>query len=503
MQTRLEAFKRDERGAIMVVASFMAAFMVGALWYVAGVGNASIFRESMQSGADAGAFAAAVFHARGMNIIAMINLIMAAILGVLVALKIAYLLLTITAVILDAICAIPTQQWACPLAALAHNGASTVNSIIKSVEPIINNTLKLLSKLQVGVAKVMPVVSLVKSNNMAKMYNKPVEGGLMISESIIPSSGFGLPVEEDKYSVLCDKAAEFVAEFALAPFSVFGVPSKWATGLVKGLVNAAPSYFCGDDGGSGGGGSGGQGGSGGGKPSGNADMAAKTACDEQQKVIDEENKKSKKGKIPFDYEDCIKKNKKKFQQEESKTLGNSSSGGSGGKTPKKVIDAAKNGNKYFQIITYAWGDMKYANLGRSQVRVAAWGKKVLKAPSFWGKIQYGMAEYYYDGSGSWDTLKEEAMWNMKWRARLRRYHKEIAPGGEIVSTAMSILGGVPAGVLEAIDFLQGGGIDDVMGKLNPNQAPASLQDVYTKQGTKTDGQDFDKVDTGTKLEAVH
>lgn len=497
MKPTIEAIRKDERGAIMVVAAFMAAFLVGALWYVAGVGNATLFRESMQSGADAGAFAAAVFHARGMNIIAMINLIMAAILGVLVALKIAYLLLTITAAILDVICAIPTQQWACPLAGFAHTGANTVNSIIKSVEPIINNTLKVLSKLQVGIAKVMPVVALAKSNEMAKKYDKPVEGGLMISESLIPSGGsFGLPVEEDKYSVLCEKAAEFVAEFALAPLGVFGVPTKWATGLVKGFVSMAPSYFCGDSGGSGGGG----GGSGGSKPS-NVNASAKQICDAQKKAIDDYNKENKKNKKTFDYDKCMDDQKKDLQQKEQQTFGNSNSGGSGGKTPKKVIDAAKNGNKYFQIITYAWGDTKLASMGRSQVKVAAWGKKVVKPPKFWGKIQFAQAEYYYDDSGSWDDLKEDAMWNMKWRARLRRYHKEIAPGGEIVSTAMSLMS-VPGGVLDAIDFLQGGGVGDLVGGLTSGGGQ-SLSTIYTKQGSKTDGQGFDKVDSGKKLEPIH
>lgn len=496
MKLTIEGIKRDERGAIMVVAAFMAAFLVGALWYVAGVGNAALFRESMQSGADAGAFAAAVFHARGMNIIAMINLIMAAILAVLVALKIAYLLLTITAIILDAICAIPTQQWACGFAIAAHNGANIVNNMIENVvKPFVDKTLPMLSKLQVGVAKVMPVVSLVKSNEMAKKYNKPVEGGLMISESLIPTGGkFGLPVEEDKFSVLCDKAAEFVGEFALSPLGIFGVPTKWAGKLVKGFVSMAPSYFCGDDGGGGGGGGGG-----GNKPS-NVEASATAICDEQKKVIDDYNKENKKQKKSFDYEECMEKTKKDLKQKESNTLNNSNSG-SGGKTPKKVIDAAKNGNKYFQIITYAWGDTKLASMGRTQVKIAAWGKKVGRPPKIWGKIQFAQAEYYYDDEGDWDKLKEDAMWNMKWRARLRRYHKDIAPGGEIVSTAMSLMS-VPAGVLDAIDFLQGG-MDNLVGNLLPG-GKKSLSTVYTKQGTKTgNGKDFEKINTGSKLEPIH
>lgn len=81
----------DQRGAVMVVGVFMAAFLVGSLWYIIGIGDAILYRERMQDGADAVAFAAAVYHARGMNIIAMINIIMAAILAVLVAFKLVQL----------------------------------------------------------------------------------------------------------------------------------------------------------------------------------------------------------------------------------------------------------------------------------------------------------------------------------------------------------------------------------------------------------------------------
>ena len=67
---------------IVIVAVFMSVFLVGCLWYLVGVGDAAIYREKMQDASDATAFASAVYHARGMNIIAMLNLIMAAALAV-------------------------------------------------------------------------------------------------------------------------------------------------------------------------------------------------------------------------------------------------------------------------------------------------------------------------------------------------------------------------------------------------------------------------------------
>jgi hypothetical protein len=62
---------------------------------------------------------------------------------------------------------------------------------------------------------------------------------------------------------------------------------------------------------------------------------------------------------------------------------------------------------------------------------------------------------------------------------------------------------VPSGALDAIDFLQSGGVEDLVGNLLPGQNKKSLSTVYTKQGTKTDGQNFDKIDSGSKLEPIH
>src|SRR5512141_1580740 len=99
----------DRRGAVLMAAVFMAVFLVGCLWYLVGIGDAAIYREKMQDGSDAVAFASAVYHARGMNIIAILNLIMAAALAVLIALKIAEIIAFTVAAIAAAIC--PFSGW--------------------------------------------------------------------------------------------------------------------------------------------------------------------------------------------------------------------------------------------------------------------------------------------------------------------------------------------------------------------------------------------------------
>lgn len=86
----------DQRGAVMLVGLFLALAVVGTLWCLIGIGNAILAREVSQEAADSAAFTNAVIHARGMNFIAFINIIV-------MALTMAYLLLTWFDVILSSV----------------------------------------------------------------------------------------------------------------------------------------------------------------------------------------------------------------------------------------------------------------------------------------------------------------------------------------------------------------------------------------------------------------
>src|SRR5664280_917773 len=77
----------NDRGAIMLIAAFFAIFGVAILYYMIGMGQAVLFRERMQDAADATALSAAIANARGMNFIVLINIVMAALLAILVTIK--------------------------------------------------------------------------------------------------------------------------------------------------------------------------------------------------------------------------------------------------------------------------------------------------------------------------------------------------------------------------------------------------------------------------------
>ena len=78
---------RSSRILAFLVALAFAVFGVAMLYYAIGIGQTVLRREHMQDAADGAALTAAVVHARSMNFVVLLNIIMAALIAVLVALK--------------------------------------------------------------------------------------------------------------------------------------------------------------------------------------------------------------------------------------------------------------------------------------------------------------------------------------------------------------------------------------------------------------------------------
>ena len=144
-----------------------------------------------------------------------------------------------------------------------------------------------------------------------------------------------------------------------------------------------------------------------------------------------------------------------------------------------------------------------------KIRLAAWGTKTPEPPASWGKVQLAAAEFYYDRAGSWSSIKDEAMWNLRWRARLRRYHADNAPGGSQISTVLSKVNLPNLGpVSQAIDLVQQGAGALSGGWLGWGSTSQStkrrLQDLYVKDAKKTTGdQGFEAIDHASSPEIVH
>lgn len=91
-------------------------------------------------------------------------------------------------------------------------------------------------------------------------------------------------------------------------------------------------------------------------------------------------------------------------------------------TPKVVFSAAENGNAYFQVWSVVAADSGRVEQPARIVELAAHGRARVRDTNFWSRLGWAQAEFYYDHEGPWSEriATHEALWNLRWRARLRR-----------------------------------------------------------------------------------
>jgi hypothetical protein len=235
---------RDERGAIMLMGVFMAVFLAGTLYYVVGIGEAVWQRERMQDAADAAAFSAAVLHARGMNLIVLINMVMAALLAILVSLKL------VETIVIVAEVAIAFASFLSPGLAAAIPALDDLRQSVKSIhdelQPAVDQALVALHQAARGVRAVVPAASeLPAIVGVATRYDPPAHFAL-----VLPPRA-ALPTRDGTFEDLCDKAGEYVGVTTHLVLTHVVVPDKVADivgGAVNDLVKGGASWFCGADG---------------------------------------------------------------------------------------------------------------------------------------------------------------------------------------------------------------------------------------------------------------
>lgn len=233
--------RRCDDGAIMVFGVFFAVLIVGMLYYFIGTAATIYYRERLQDAADASALASAIVHARGMNTLALINMIMAAILAILVALRLVEALILVAQAILLALAWLggATASVAASLEVLRQQ----IVNIRESADPVVKNALKGLHIAGNVVKYVTPLganagVMTSVSNNYAPEVRIAVA---------IPAR-LTLPVEDDEYGYLCGKAGIMAVKLALLPLSPL-LPSKVESAvaeLAETSIRGGQSWFCGD-----------------------------------------------------------------------------------------------------------------------------------------------------------------------------------------------------------------------------------------------------------------
>ncbi len=192
----LRDLREDTRGAVMVMGLFMATFLIGAMWFMKGIGDAVVFKDRMQESADHVAFTSAVIHARGMNIISVINLVMYVIALIWVILCVLKDLLDL-AVTLLAACAATVAGCVvcCPLEGIAIPANRAVTVAKNAYEAsAVNIGLPALSLTGTAVAIGYPWYGSYAGYSVGSDYKTT---GLAIGPSNIP--GFNFSMNLDKY----------------------------------------------------------------------------------------------------------------------------------------------------------------------------------------------------------------------------------------------------------------------------------------------------------------
>jgi hypothetical protein len=177
----------QEKGAMMFTGVFMACMLTGTMWAMIGIGDAVLFKELSQEAADSASMSTVSVHARGMNLMAGINLVML----ILVAL---YLVLCIVVTIMQAVHVVLMS--ACyynPYCSAAANAFYAAVQVVEKVrdgaKSVMKTTLPVLSKVQNAAAVVMPHLGQIAGVKAGGKYNSIT---VSLSTSMIPGKDVSL-----------------------------------------------------------------------------------------------------------------------------------------------------------------------------------------------------------------------------------------------------------------------------------------------------------------------
>ncbi|HKY34633.1 MAG TPA: hypothetical protein VJN18_01730 [Polyangiaceae bacterium] len=240
----------DDRGAIMVLALFLAVFAVAILYTVIGTAETVLFRERLQDSADSSALSSAVMHARSMNLLVLINLVMAALLAVLVTIKLIESIAIIGAIVAAALAwftggatlsAIPPLQ----------SVQSKMHEAYEEVKDPIYEGLEALHSVGDAVKGAAPAAAFAVAAADIEEHGKPT-----VKEGVVVGTRVDLPVEDGSFDDLCGEAGELPLALTRKGLEAAQIPvlptlMEHLESPMNSLTSAFSDWFCGDsDGGS-------------------------------------------------------------------------------------------------------------------------------------------------------------------------------------------------------------------------------------------------------------
>lgn len=198
----------DQRGATMVMGVFIAVLLVGMIYYVWGIGDAIMYRERMQDASDTAAFSGAVIHARGMNMLALINVVMAALAMVVSTLSVITAMLEYAAIAAGIVClgcapslgSCTVCCEACVHSARHYLESERVDSIHDRVDGVVRPIVRGLHTYAVGIRYGVPLAAQAKVISYGTdVYSPVTQAGVMAPLRL------ELPAQDDETDWPCDE----------------------------------------------------------------------------------------------------------------------------------------------------------------------------------------------------------------------------------------------------------------------------------------------------------
>jgi hypothetical protein len=467
----------DRRGAMMVMGVFVSVFLVGALWSIAGLGEAVVMRERMQEASDATALAAAMIDARAMNVMVLFNLIMASILSIRVLLNGLYIAALLVWGVFTALAAIPLVGLAFGIiAAAALVMSQVINGIRHEVDDQISTSLAEFDAAMAGIAKETPALAM-NAGGVPALYSPPLvaqQPEAATGASVSP--GAPLPVTLGSPDSLCDRALnalstevdDIVAQsqtslVAQAVGKIFDAAIPFVTSVIEGSgflyndlcelggtqglvvggavtplgdncnaqsidvgggnLQSAQPQSCVDS-----------------QPGGTDEKAVQTAiaADAGTAAI-----QAAQDQLTSDQDACNQFSQacsSKTQQQASAPPPAVGITASNPNTQPFVVDNAffANGGPLAQIFTDVLMDpaSPMVSFAPQFVTVAARGQVNAGPPPQNWNHSFSQAEFFYDCTDAWSVCNsnDDAMWNYYWRARLRTFSVQAAQDAQTIGT---------------------------------------------------------------------
>lgn len=212
---------RDQGGNVLIIYVASALLLLAMVWTIIGTGARVVQHETIQSSADAAAFSASVIKAKGLNIIAFCNLVMALLLALVMLLRAIKYALIGLAVVVSICAAVPVifnpLEPACAAIApdLDEFAGQTYPQLEDKAEKFIKIAMKGLSVTERAVAHITPILAFAEAYHIGTddAYKKNFGGGQLVTVAW-PLPIEQLPVKDAACKDLADNAVQYIGDIA-------------------------------------------------------------------------------------------------------------------------------------------------------------------------------------------------------------------------------------------------------------------------------------------------